>query len=85
MSHYADQHHKLSAKNWSRPDWHVAWLLVRDVPLALLHDHPRRHAILSVLIRVRALEHERLFQADGWPERHSGLHSDVHETAEPLV
>lgn len=84
VSHNVDEYHKPLAENRSRIDRHVAWIFVRDGSLALLHGYPRHHAVSSVLLRLRAPGLERS-QADGWSERHSGLHADVSETAEPLA
>lgn len=82
---YVDEHYKSVAKDRSWFHRLVAWLLIRDASLALLHGYSCRHAVLSILVRSRASGHERFFQTDGWSERHSRLHSDVFEAAEPLV
>lgn len=82
---YVDEHHKSAAKDRSWFHRHVARLFIWNAPLALLHGYYRRHAVLTILLRFRASGHERFFQADGRSERHSRLHSDVFEAAEPLA
>lgn len=82
---YVDEYYKFVAKDRSWFHRHVAWFLIRDASLALLHGYPCRHAVLSILVRFRASGHERFFQTDGRSERHSRLHSDVFEAAESLV
>lgn len=59
------------AENRSRFDRHMARRLIRLVLLALLHDNPRRDAVHSVLLRLRA--HWQSDQTDG--RSHSGLHT----------
>lgn len=82
---HVDKHDKPFAEAWSGFNRHVAWHLVRDTLLALLHGKSRRDAVLSVLLRVHTLRLQQSHETDGRLRLDSGLHADDLEVAVPLV
>lgn len=83
--YHVDKYREPVAEDRSRFDRHMAWSLTRDVLLAFLHDNPRRDAVFSVLLRLRAPRFQQSDQADGRSGTHSGLHPDDTEAVQPLV